>query len=38
VSNFLEDTVAVIDVSPTSKTRDRVVLRIGIPTVPGSTQ
>jgi DNA-binding beta-propeller fold protein YncE len=38
VSNFLEYTVAVIDVSPTSKTRDRVVLRIGIPTVPGSTQ
>ena len=34
VTNFLEDTVAVIDVSPTSPTRDRVVLRIGIPTPP----
>ena len=29
VTNFLEDTVAVIDVSPTSPLRDRVVLRIG---------
>lgn len=29
VSNFLEDTVAVIDVDPTSPTHDRVVLRIG---------
>jgi len=29
VSNFLEDTIAVIDVAPGSKTRDRVVLRIG---------
>ena len=34
VTNFLENTVAVIDVSPTSPTRDRVVLRIGIPTPP----
>jgi DNA-binding beta-propeller fold protein YncE len=31
VSNFLEDTVAVVDVSPTSMLRDRVVLRIGTP-------
>ena len=29
VSNFLEDTIAVIDVDPSSPTRDRVVLRIG---------
>ena len=29
VTNFLEDTVAVIDASPTSPLRDRVVLRIG---------
>jgi DNA-binding beta-propeller fold protein YncE len=29
VTNFLEDTIAVIDVSPTSKFRNRVVLRIG---------
>ena len=29
VTNFLEDTVAVVDVSPTSKTHNRVVLRIG---------
>jgi DNA-binding beta-propeller fold protein YncE len=29
VTNFLEDTVAVIDVSPTSPTYNRVVLRIG---------
>jgi DNA-binding beta-propeller fold protein YncE len=29
VTNFLEDTVAVIDVSPTSPDRNRVVLRIG---------
>jgi YVTN family beta-propeller protein len=34
VTNFLEDTIAVIDVSPTSPTRDRVVLRIGIPKPP----
>ncbi len=37
VTNFLEDTVAVIDVSPTSMLRDRVVLRIGIPTTPEAT-
>lgn len=29
VTNFLEDTIAVIDVSPTSKFHNRVVLRIG---------
>ena len=29
VTNFLEDTIAVIDVAPGSKTRNRVVLRIG---------
>lgn len=29
VTNFLEDTIAVIDVAPDSKTRNRVVLRIG---------
>jgi DNA-binding beta-propeller fold protein YncE len=29
VSNFLEDTIAVIDVAPGSPTRNRVVLRIG---------
>jgi hypothetical protein len=29
VTNFLEDTVAVIDVSPTSPRKNRVVLRIG---------
>jgi len=34
VTNFLEDTVAVIDVDPTSPTRDRVVLRIGEPKAP----
>ena len=37
VSNNLEDTVAVIDVSPTSPLRNRVVLRIGVPKPPGST-
>jgi DNA-binding beta-propeller fold protein YncE len=31
VTNFLEDTVAVIDVDPTSPTYNRVVLRIGVP-------
>jgi hypothetical protein len=30
VTNFLEDTVAVIDVDPGSATRNRVVLRIGL--------
>jgi hypothetical protein len=34
VSNFLEDTIAVVDVTPTSATRDRVVLRIGEPRTP----
>jgi YVTN family beta-propeller protein len=34
VSNFLEDTIAVIDVAPGSPTRNRVVLRIGIPRAP----
>jgi len=34
VTNFLEDTIAVIDVSPTSPVRDHVVLRIGIPLPP----
>ena len=34
VSNYLEDTIAVLDVSPTSPTRDRVVLRIGTPKAP----
>ena len=31
VTNFLEDTVAVIDIAPGSPTRNRVVLRIGKP-------
>jgi YVTN family beta-propeller protein len=31
VSNFLEDTIAVIDIDPTSNFRNRVVLRIGEP-------
>jgi len=31
VSNVLEDTIAVIDVDPTSPKRNRVVLRIGVP-------
>ena len=30
VSNFLEDTVSVIDAAPGSPTRDRVVLRMGV--------
>jgi DNA-binding beta-propeller fold protein YncE len=34
VTNFLEDTIGVIDVAPGSPTRDRVVLRIGIPKPP----
>ena len=34
VSNFLEDTISVIDVAPTSPTRNRVVLRIGTPKAP----
>ena len=31
VTNFLEDTIAVIDIAPGSPTRNRVVLRIGKP-------
>ncbi len=31
VTNFLEDTLAVIDITPNTPTRNRVVLRIGIP-------
>jgi len=31
VTNFLEDTLAVIDITPNAPTRNRVVLRIGIP-------
>lgn len=31
VTNFLEDTVAVVDIAPGSATRNRVVLRIGKP-------
>jgi DNA-binding beta-propeller fold protein YncE len=34
VTNFLEDTIAVIDISPTSQYRNRVVLRIGTPRAP----
>jgi len=34
ISNFLEDTIAVVDVTPTSPSRDRVVLRIGKPRAP----
>lgn len=34
VSNFLEDTIAVVDVNPGSINRNRVVLRIGIPRAP----
>jgi YVTN family beta-propeller protein len=34
VSNFLEDTIAVVDVNPASVNRNRVVLRIGIPRQP----
>ena len=29
MTNFLEDTIAVIDLAPSSPTRNRVVLRIG---------
>jgi DNA-binding beta-propeller fold protein YncE len=31
ITNFLEDTIAVVDIAPSSPTRNRVVLRIGIP-------
>jgi YVTN family beta-propeller protein len=34
VSDFLEDTISVIDVSPTSPRRNRVVIRIGTPKAP----
>jgi DNA-binding beta-propeller fold protein YncE len=34
VTNVLEDTIAVIDIDPSSPTRDRVVLRIGTPRAP----
>ena len=34
VTDFLEDTIAVIDVSPTSPRRNRVVIRIGTPKAP----
>jgi hypothetical protein len=34
VSNFLEDTIAVVDVTPSSANRNRVVLRIGKPRTP----
>lgn len=34
VSNFLEDTIAVVDLDPGSPTRNRVVLRIGNPKAP----
>ncbi|HEX4416819.1 MAG TPA: hypothetical protein VH165_02920 [Kofleriaceae bacterium] len=36
VTNFLEDTIAVIDVDPMSVNRNRVVLRIGTPKAPES--
>lgn len=34
VTNFLEDTIAVIDIAPGSPMRNRVVLRIGEPRLP----
>jgi len=34
ISNFLEDTIAVVDVTPSSANRNRVVLRIGRPRAP----
>lgn len=34
ISNFLEDTIAVVDVNPASPNKNRVVLRIGIPRTP----
>jgi hypothetical protein len=34
ISNFLEDTIAVVDVNPASVNKNRVVLRIGIPRAP----
>jgi DNA-binding beta-propeller fold protein YncE len=38
VTNFLEDTVAVVDVAPDSPTRNRVVLRIGQIRPPNANQ
>lgn len=37
VSNFLEDTIAAIDIDPTSPTHNRVVLRIGTPSTPSTS-
>ena len=37
VTNFLEDTIAVIDVAPGSPTYNRVVLRVGIAKPPDAT-
>ena len=37
VTNFLEDTIGVIDDTPGSPTRNRVVLRIGVPIPPTPT-
>jgi YVTN family beta-propeller protein len=34
ISNFLEDTIAVVDLNPSSPTKNRVVLRIGVPRAP----
>ena len=34
ITNFLEDTIAVVDVTPGASTRNRVVLRIGEPKPP----
>ena len=34
VSNFLEDTIAVVNITPGEATYNRVVLRIGTPRVP----
>jgi hypothetical protein len=34
ITNFLEHTVAVVDIDPASKFYNRVVLRIGVPKVP----
>jgi len=34
ITNFLEDTIAVLDIEPGKPTRNRVVLRIGEPRLP----
>ena len=34
VTNFLENTLAVVDIDPDSLTYNRVVLRIGVPKTP----